>query len=152
MQRLSIARCVGRYSPQKRKWEKQNGRSSDQERYAVRVNSGEADAALDCLCMNMQTSRAASATEIVPSLEPSNGWAGPFKVTSSPITTNLIPCLSPMGTQLSHLTQSCWRSGLAGLLLGMALYWLHVPVLIVVGIYIAPIIVWAAQETLNMFD
>jgi hypothetical protein len=27
---------VGSYSPQKRKWEKQNGRSSDQERYAVR--------------------------------------------------------------------------------------------------------------------
>ena len=43
-------------------------------------------------------------------------------------------------------------TGLAGLLLGMALYWLHVPVLIVVGIYIAPIILWAAYETSNMFD
>jgi hypothetical protein len=42
-------------------------------------------------------------------LEPSDGGADSFKVTSFPITTNLVPCLSPMGTQLSHSTQSCWR-------------------------------------------
>jgi hypothetical protein len=43
-------------------------------------------------------------------------------------------------------------SGLAGLLVGMELYWFHVPFLIPVGISIAPIIVWAAYETSNMFD
>jgi hypothetical protein len=43
-------------------------------------------------------------------------------------------------------------SGLAGLLVGMALYWFHVPFLILVGISIAPIIVWAAYETSKMFD
>jgi hypothetical protein len=43
-------------------------------------------------------------------------------------------------------------SGLAGLLVGMALYWFHVPLLILVGISIAPIIVWAAYETSKMFD
>jgi hypothetical protein len=41
-------------------------------------------------------------------------------------------------------------SGLAGLLVGMALA--PVPFLILVGISIAPIIVWAAYETSNMFD
>ena len=43
-------------------------------------------------------------------------------------------------------------SGLAGLLVGMALYWFHVPFLILVGIAIAPVIVWADYETSNMFD
>ena len=43
-------------------------------------------------------------------------------------------------------------SGLAGLLVGMALYWFRVPFLIIVGISIAPIIVWAAYETSKMFD
>ena len=43
-------------------------------------------------------------------------------------------------------------SGLAGLLVGMALYWCHVPFFILVGISIAPIIVWAAYETSKMFD
>ena len=43
-------------------------------------------------------------------------------------------------------------SGLAGLLVGMALYRFHVPFLILVGISIAPIIVWAAYETSKMFD
>jgi hypothetical protein len=43
-------------------------------------------------------------------------------------------------------------SGLAGLLVGMALYAFHVPFFILVGISIAPIIVWAAYETANMFE
>ena len=43
-------------------------------------------------------------------------------------------------------------SGLAGLLVGMALYRFHVPFLILVGISIAPIVVWAAYETSKMFD
>ena len=43
-------------------------------------------------------------------------------------------------------------SGPAGLLVGMELYWFHVPFLNIVGISIAPIIVWAAYETSNMFD
>jgi hypothetical protein len=43
-------------------------------------------------------------------------------------------------------------SGLAGLLVGMALYCFHVPFLILVGISIAPIILWAAYETSSMFD
>ena len=43
-------------------------------------------------------------------------------------------------------------SGLAGLLVGMALYWFHVPFLVLVGIAIAPIIVWAAYETSDLFD
>ena len=42
--------------------------------------------------------------------------------------------------------------GLAGLLSGMAMVWLHVPFLIVVGIGFAPLIVWAAYETSNLFD
>jgi hypothetical protein len=64
-----------RYVPQKRKREKQKGRSSDQERSAVCVNSGEADAALDCPCMTMQTSRTAIAAEIVPSVIAKNAKA-----------------------------------------------------------------------------
>ena len=43
-------------------------------------------------------------------------------------------------------------SGLAGLLAGIALYWFHVSFLILVGISIAPIVVWAAYETSKMFD
>jgi hypothetical protein len=43
-------------------------------------------------------------------------------------------------------------SGLAGLLVGMALYWFRVTFLILVGIYLAPIIGWAAYETSKMFD
>ena len=43
-------------------------------------------------------------------------------------------------------------SGLAGLLVGMALYWFQVPFLIFVGISLAPVIGWAAYETSNMFD
>jgi len=68
-------RCVGVYAPQKRKWERQKGRSCDQERYAVCVNSGEPDAALDCPCMTMHTIRAASATEIVLSAIAKNAKA-----------------------------------------------------------------------------
>ena len=64
-----------RYVPQKRIREKQKGRSSDQERSAVCVNSGEADAALDCPCMTMQTSRTARAAEIVPSVIAKNAKA-----------------------------------------------------------------------------
>ena len=59
----------------KRKWERQKGRSCDQERYAVCVNSGEPDAALDCPCMTMHTIRAASATEIVLSAIAKNAKA-----------------------------------------------------------------------------
>ena len=43
-------------------------------------------------------------------------------------------------------------SGLAGLLVGLALYRFHVPFLILVGISIAPIVAWAAYETSKMFD
>jgi hypothetical protein len=43
-------------------------------------------------------------------------------------------------------------SGLAGLLVGMVLYCFRVPFLIMVGISIAPVIVWAAYETSKMFD
>ena len=43
-------------------------------------------------------------------------------------------------------------SGLAGVLVGMALYRFHVPFLILVGISIAPIVAWAAYETSKMFD
>jgi hypothetical protein len=42
--------------------------------------------------------------------------------------------------------------GLAGVLVGMGLYRFHVPFLVLVGISIAPIIVWAAYETSKMFD
>ena len=66
--------CSG-YAPQKRKRERQKSLSFDQERCAVCGNSGEADAVLEFPCMTMQTSRAASAVAIVPSVIAKNAKA-----------------------------------------------------------------------------
>jgi hypothetical protein len=86
---------------------------------------------------------------------PDGKWLVAKTQTQSRSDITGLTCIRPQPKHLMKVMSNAaiyTLFGLAGLLVGMALYWFHVPFLVLVGISIAPIIVWAAHETSKMFD